>query len=257
MNNFESYKKIIEQIKNNDEVYLFISFEKNNLFKLGSKILLDKNFNILFSELENINKINFKNIEFAKEKTGKQKIKIGEQTINFYVEKFQVPYRIIIFGAGHICLALCNLLQFFDFNILVVDDRIDLLEKLNFPKVKKLNIEFTEINNNIQINENDFLVIITRGHIYDKEVLEQVVNSNAKYIGMIGSKKRVIAVKKLLSEQGVSEEKLNQIYAPIGLPISNNQVEEIALSILSQIIAVKNNKINFVRFVYEKFNKSF
>jgi xanthine dehydrogenase accessory factor len=91
----------------------------------------------------------------------------------------------------------------------------------------------------LKVNRSSYLVIVTRGHAYDREVLEWALNTEAGYIGMIGSKKKTRDVYKVLEEKGISREKLQRVHAPIGLDIGALTPEEIAVSIVGQMIQVR------------------
>jgi len=248
------YDELLNIIKADRTYILFICLNNDNNVRLASKILTDDSGRILLSEIEEfpidtILKLPEKNAVCPQNKNSSFNTNIIKYSHNkfdyeFFIEYFEPRRRVIIFGAGHCGRRLTELLNFFDFDVIVVDDRADLLNGFN-GKVKTLNCDFNKLN--IKIMNTDYLVIVTRGHTYDKEVLEQVINSDAAYIGMIGSKKRILAVKQLLMTQGISAEKLNRVYSLIGLPISNNDVSEIALAILAEIIAVKNNKLEILK----------
>jgi xanthine dehydrogenase accessory factor len=244
MKNKKDYNELLKFFKKPIVYFLLIATENKNDFIVGDKILLDEKANIIFSSNGKKYDINVK--DFPYNKIGIITVEIGEEEYQFYLEKFSPNERIIIFGAGHIGTLLTEMLQFFNFKVITVDDRKDLLDEIDDKKSDKLWIDFNEINSKLTITEHDYLIIVTRGHLYDKDVLEQVINSDAKYIGMIGSKKRVFAVKKLLLEEGYKQEKLDKLFAPIGIPFSSNAVEEIALSIIAEIIAVKNNKSKII-----------
>ncbi len=247
------YDKSAEFIKNSDSTILLVSIKPVNDTPAGAKILTDKNGLILLSEIAEfpVNtqiQIPDKCPEEQKGafETRQIKYKAASDTYDFFVEYFNPRKRIVIFGAGHVGARLAQLTEHFDFDVILIDDRADLLNRFKSNKIKTINTDFNKIQ--IEIKKNDYLVIVTRGHSYDKEVLEQVIDSDAAYIGMLGSRKRIAAVKHLLTAAIVSAEKLNKVYSPIGIPLSSSDVSEIALAILAEIIAVKNNKTNILKF---------
>lgn len=244
MKNRRDYKQIVEHLDKDKNHFLLISTENKNDFKIGDKLLLDENKVVLFSSNDIISSISVKDLPYSTTGIINLNVEINNSidVYKFYLEKFNPNERIIIFGAGHIGKLLTEMLQFFNFNVIIVDDRKDLLDAVHDCYAEKVWIDYNEIKSKLSITERDYLVIVTRGHLYDKDVLEQVLNSTAKYIGMIGSKKRIKAVKDLLLKEGFSQTKLDKLYSPIGLPFSSNAVEEITLSIIAEIIAVKNNK---------------
>lgn len=153
--------------------------------------------------------------------------------------KVMVPSpKLFICGGGHIGYNIFKMAEPLSFKRILLDDREGYLtpdEKENIiignyaEELKKLNID-----------ENTYVVIATKGHASDLEVLREVIRSNAAYIGLIGSRRKLAKLKESLLEEGVEEERFERLYAPIGLDISDGTPEEIALSILSEILAVKN-----------------
>ena len=95
----------------------------------------------------------------------------------------------------------------------------------------------------IDIDDNSYLVIVTRAHVHDKTVLSQALKTNAGYIGMIGSRKKRGVIYRALKEEGVSEEILQQVYSPIGLDINAETPEEIAVSVMAELIKVRADKM--------------
>ena len=176
----------------------------------------------------------------ARQRGTANNIKINEDE-NILVEIFKRESRLIVFGAGHVGKHLCNFASKTGFNVTVVDDRAYFANKENFNEdVDVICNSFEIAFDNLNINEEDYVVLVTRGHKYDKFCLEKILNLNdLKYIGMIGSKRRVKAMKEELISEGYSKEKLDSIYSPIGLNIGAVTPEEIAISILAELISVK------------------
>lgn len=156
-----------------------------------------------------------------------------------------VPLYII--GGGHCGMALSNLASKTGFIVTVIDNRSDWANKTKHPNaINTICCDYTDICNNIKFNKKNFIVIMTHGHLHDALVLEQIINKEYKYLGMIGSKKKVKSVFDNLIKKGVSSEKLELVFSPIGLDITTHTPDEIAVSIVSQMIAVKNSKTNIV-----------
>jgi len=147
---------------------------------------------------------------------------------------------LLIAGAGHIAVPLARLGDILGFRVVVVDDRADFATPERFPTAGQLRVGdiATELSK-VDINNQTYVVIITRGHAYDEAALRAVVNSPAAYIGMIGSRRKVATVFSHLREAGVSEEALARVHAPIGLDIGAETPEEIAVSIAAEIILVR------------------
>jgi len=126
-----------------------------------------------------------------------------------------------------------------DFEVIVLDDRASFANRDRFPEADQvIAAGFEATLRSLTITANTFIVLITRGHQHDVESLQEVIDSPAAYIGMIGSRRRVWAVFKLLFEGGMPAEKLSRIYAPIGLDIGAQTPAEIATSIISEVVKV-------------------
>lgn len=148
--------------------------------------------------------------------------------------------QLLILGAGHIARPLATMAKIVGYEVTVVDDRPSFANSARFSTADTIICnDFAQAIDGININLQTFIVIITRGHRYDKECLRKVINQPASYIGMIGSRKRVKALLSELEEEGVSAELLQKLYSPIGLKIGAETPEEIAVSILSELIKVQ------------------
>ncbi|BBA51054.1 hypothetical protein FV113G1_14030 [Fusobacterium varium] len=151
-----------------------------------------------------------------------------------FIKVFVPPPKLLICGAGHIGQKLFNIGKNLEFDIKIIDDREEL--KRDMPELTLGN--FDEILKNEEITDNTYIVIATRGHVLDEKVLDLVKNRGAKYIGIIGSKRKITNLKENLEKNSKIRD---NIYAPIGLRISNGTPEEIAIEILAEILQVKNN----------------
>ncbi|NMA36938.1 MAG: xanthine dehydrogenase [Papillibacter sp.] len=148
--------------------------------------------------------------------------------------------RLIVFGGGHIAKPLVEFSARCGFAVTVVDDRPSFANKQRFPLAERVICEgFDRCFKFININRSSFVVIITRGHRHDLDCLRNVLGLETAYTGMIGSKKRVRAAREQLLEEGYSKERLDAVRAPIGLDIGAQTPEEIAVSILSELIYYK------------------
>jgi len=147
--------------------------------------------------------------------------------------------RLLIAGAGHIGQAVAQLALNLDYDIAVVDDRADLLEK-HFPdEIEKLPGPIDKQLINQPLDKQTSIIIVTRGHRHDEQALKAVVDSNAGYIGMIGSRRKIQLIYKNLTELGIDQQKLDKVHAPIGLDINAVTVNEIAISIMAQLISIR------------------
>jgi xanthine dehydrogenase accessory factor len=124
--------------------------------------------------------------------------------------------------------------------VVVIDDREMFANRDRFPEVDEVIVsEFEKCFDQLNMNDSSYIVIVTRGHLYDGFVLEQAVKTNARYIGMIGSKKKIKTLYQNLVEKGISKEALKRVHAPIGIEINSETPEEIAVSIVAELIKVR------------------
>jgi xanthine dehydrogenase accessory factor len=126
------------------------------------------------------------------------------------------------------------------FEVAVIDDRPDFANKERFPEATEIIAEdFEIVLPKLQASGGSYVVIVTRGHAYDQEVLDWALRTDARYIGMIGSRKKIQTVYKNLQEKGVGLEEFKRVHAPIGLDIGALTPEEIAVSIVAEMIHVR------------------
>lgn len=165
---------------------------------------------------------------------------VTKATFRFMVEPTTTIVQLLILGAGHIALPLATMAKIVGYEVTVVDDRPSFANANRFPTADRIICDdFERALDGIIINPQTVVVIITRGHRYDKICLRKVIHQPASYIGMIGSRKRVKALFAELEEEGVPSELLQKLYSPIGLKIGAETPEEIAVSILSELIKVQ------------------
>ncbi|MBM4340865.1 MAG: XdhC family protein [Deltaproteobacteria bacterium] len=151
---------------------------------------------------------------------------------------------VYIFGAGHISEQLVPLVKRVHFKTIVIDDREMFANQKRFPEADEVIVtEFENAFDRISIDHSSYIVIVTRGHIYDKFVLEKAVKTGAHYIGMIGSRKKIQTLYKNLAKEGIPEGLLKRVHAPIGLDIGSETPEEIAVSIVAQLIKERRGKL--------------
>ncbi len=157
---------------------------------------------------------------------------------NIFIEPLLAPAQLIIMGAGHCSLALYHIAILNGFSVMIIDNRPEWANKENFPLAEIYIIsDYKKIFNQLSINEKDFIVIMTAGHKFDKICLQQSIETSARYIGMMGSKAKSLRIFSQLREDGINEEQLKRIHTPIGLEIKAETPEEIAISIMAEIIA--------------------
>ena len=165
---------------------------------------------------------------------------VERDEVEVSLEPMVPPDQLVIFGAGHIGMPLCRLAAALGFEVTVVDDRERFANAERFPDAVRIVVEpFEQAIRDVPLSAWTYLVLVTRGHEHDEATLRHVVGSEAPYIGMIGSRRRVLVVFERLRAMEVPEEFIRRIYAPIGVDIGARTPEEIALAILAEIVSVK------------------
>jgi xanthine dehydrogenase accessory factor len=160
--------------------------------------------------------------------------------LEVFIEPILTPPALYIFGGGHIALALTKMGKLCGFNITVIDDRAEFAHAERFPEAEVILAEdFTKSFPQVKIDKSSYIVIVTHGHRHDEVVLEWVVGTPARYIGMIGSKTKNETIYSHLLAKGITREQLDRVHAPIGLEIGAQTPEEIAVSILAELIKIR------------------
>ncbi|MHB9150366.1 MAG: XdhC family protein [Thermoleophilia bacterium] len=160
------------------------------------------------------------------------------------LESVAPPATLVIFGGGHLSGEIVPLAKRVHFHVTVVDDRPMFANRDRFPEADEvLMSEFEEAFDRIPIDDNTFVVIVTRGHLHDRLCLEKSLATDAAYIGMIGSKAKIKKTYDALVEEGVPRERLEQVHSPIGLFIHARLPEEIAVSVVAELIEVRNRRL--------------
>src|SRR4030081_2181753 len=162
--------------------------------------------------------------------------------LDVFVEPVTPPPRAIIFGAGHISKSLCKVASLAGFSTTIVDDRDTFANRERFPEADEIFAEeYEEVFPKLTVHESTYLIIVTRGHRDDMRVLRWAATTPARYVAMIGSKRKVISVVRELEKEGLTREQLARIHAPMGLGIGAISPEEIAISVAAEMIAVRRN----------------
>ncbi len=155
-----------------------------------------------------------------------------------YIEPVIPAPDLIILGAGHVSRALARTAAFAGFRVTVTDDRIEYIDKDNFPDTDKVIVsEFSEVFSHIQASQNSYIVVATRGHNHDLDALRAALNTEARYIGLLGSRRKRALLFRTLHEEGFPKTSTSRIVTPVGLDIGSITPEEIAVSIVAQLIS--------------------
>jgi xanthine dehydrogenase accessory factor len=164
---------------------------------------------------------------------------ISHEEQDYFVEPLINPGTVYLVGAGHVALATAHLASFTDFDVVVMDDREEFANSERYPEAKEV-IVLETFDDCLQgLGQDDYVVIVTRGHLHDRDVLAQALRTDAGYIGMIGSSKKRQGVYASLLEDGFSNNDLKRVYSPIGISIGGDTPEEIGPSIVAEMVKVR------------------
>ncbi|MHC1719677.1 MAG: XdhC family protein [Clostridiaceae bacterium] len=236
------YKQLLDIVDSGKKAAMVTNFENKEKFILTEEALYEED------QMQNADKqISDKaknalitgNLEFYK----------ASENETYLIEPYFPEPKLIILGGGHIAKPLSLFGKRAGFQVTVIDDRPSFANTANFPDADRVICEsFEKCFDLININEATFVVIVTRGHRHDLDCLRKVLNYKTAYTGMIGSKRRVKGVMEILLEEGYDKAALENVNAPIGLEIGAVTPDEIAFSIIAQLIkyrrliyATKNN----------------
>jgi xanthine dehydrogenase accessory factor len=163
------------------------------------------------------------------------------QVLVEYVRKLKTIY---CFGAGHVAVPTVHIAAMVGFRVIVIDDRPEYANPDRFPGANETiaTIDFNHALDRFEIDEDSYIVIFTRSHQYDRIVLEQALKTSAGYIGMISSKRKRQAIFEALMANGVKKEQLDRVHSPIGIDIGGETPQEIAVSIIAELIQVRSRQ---------------
>ncbi|HUE01028.1 MAG TPA: XdhC/CoxI family protein [Bryobacteraceae bacterium] len=160
--------------------------------------------------------------------------------LSVFVEPVVPQPRLYVFGAGHISKSISKIATLAGFATVIVDNREAFANRERFPEADEIFAEeYEDVFPKLPVRDTSYLVIVTRGHRDDMRVMRWAVGTNAKYIAMIGSKRKVIGVVKELEKEGIPREAFERAFAPMGLDIGAITPEEIAVSIVAEMIAMR------------------
>ena len=163
-------------------------------------------------------------------------------TLEIFVEPVLPTALLYVFGAGHVASNLCQTAASAGFDVIVTDDRSSYATKERFPAAREVHaLDFDAAMQKLDPNESSFIVIVTRGHRDDMRILRWAVQTRARYVGMIGSKRKVIEIFKTLQKEGIPAHLFDRVHAPVGLDIGAITPEEIAVAITAELIAVRRH----------------
>lgn len=220
----KNHKKgwIVTVLRKNEKEMLFVD-DKNNLIGQysGSELMRNK--------LEN----------------GIERLSIHSDAMDdekFIVQKVHTMGKAYIFGAGHVSKETAAILDIIEFETIVLDDRSEFANKERFPNSETIVLDSLEEIGDVGIDDDSYILIITRGHLYDYNVLKWALRTDAYYIGMIGSKSKINMTYEKLKKDGFTEEDFKRVHAPIGITLDAKTPGEIAVSIAGELINERGAK---------------
>ena len=164
----------------------------------------------------------------------------SESGVEYYIEAYTTPPTLVLAGGGHVSKAISNIASTLGFRIFVIDDRDEFSNAERFPEAEQTVVsDYGSAFEKLPIGTNSFIVIATRGHRYDASATASAIRTPASYIGLLGSKRKTILIFEELFAEGFSMEQVQSVRSPIGLNISARTPEEIALSIMSEIVGFR------------------
>lgn len=174
----------------------------------------------------------------ALEEKKKRSVEI-EDGVRALLDVLMGEAKLLVCGAGHIALPLAHFAREVGFRLTVLDDRPDFAHPSRFPDCEVIAEDFIVALRDMPLGPSTYVVVITRGHEHDAECLAEVLRKETAYVGLIGSRRRVGFVLEMLGREGVPQERLGNVFTPIGLPIGAESPEEIALSIVAELVTIR------------------
>lgn len=237
----EIFAELSRLLENDVPVVLATIVEAPSQRLLGRKMLFGGDGSRLgslgCSEEEMVLRLGARALERNEPQTGS-----SEEGVTFYVEAILPQVKLLIAGAGHVGAAVCKFAALCDFHVTVIDDRSEYANPAHLPDAHRIIVgDIAKTLAQMPMTPMTFVVIVTRGHRNDEECLHAIINTNAGYKGLIGSRRKIKLIFDDLRALGIPEERLAEVYAPIGLDIGSKTVPEIAVSIVAQLIQVRNS----------------
>jgi xanthine dehydrogenase accessory factor len=250
------YQALSELEKNNESAALctVVKSEGSTPRHVGSKMLVypDRNFigtvgggelenRVIKAALESLQSGEAQTILYSMVDPSRGDPGVCGGTVEVFVEPILPPATIVVIGAGHVGKAVVHLAKWLGFRVAVSDDRTEFCTPESVPGADAYYpVEMGKLAEQLKITRQTYLVVTSRGSSVDAEGLPSLLGSDAAYIGVIGSKRRWLTTVKALKEQGISEESIKKVHSPIGLELNAETPEEIAVSIMAEILMLKD-----------------
>lgn len=181
----------------------------------------------------------------SKEKSRTLAYEFGSQQIEVFIESILPPPPLVIIGADPDAVPIVSLAKQLGFKVILIDHRPNYANSEKYPEADETVVALPEeVVSKVQVNDRTFVLVKAHNYLKDKEILKHVLKSKARYVGQLGPKARMEDLLKDLSKEGVEfkKEQLQKLYAPVGLDIGAESPEQIALSVLAEMVAVKNGR---------------
>ena len=168
---------------------------------------------------------------------GSNEYVVTENGTEYFIEGYTSPPKLILVGGGHVSKAISSMADKLGFHVYITDDRSEFANYERFPEAKEtIVMEPAQALDQIHITKNSFIVVATRGHKYDSDALAAAAKTSASYVGLLGSKRKIILIYEALVRMGLPKDRIKDLRAPIGLDINARTPDEIAISIMSEIL---------------------
>lgn len=241
--NLQIYQAAAECMERREKAWLITAFHDASTVGRGRQQCLVKRDGSLIGRFDGDPQF------LAKLTAGPAKISIHAEALDkrrFLVEPIRHAGTAYIFGAGHVSQKIAPLSESVGFKTIVLDDRAEYANYARFPEASEVIVtpSFDHCLPKLTVDEDTYLVIVTRGHLHDKTVLAQALRTKAGYIGMIGSRTKRDKIYHALLNEGFSKQDISRVYSPIGIMIGAETPEELAVSIVGELIKVRAEREN-------------
>ncbi|HEX9385454.1 MAG TPA: XdhC/CoxI family protein [Anaerolineales bacterium] len=250
------YQALSEIEKNNQSAALctVVKSEGSTPRHVGSKMLVYPNgkfigtvgggeleSRVIKAALASLNNGSAQNLSYTMADPSRGDPGVCGGTVEVFVEPILPPAMIVVIGAGHVGKAVVHLAKWLGFRVAVSDDRAEFCNPESLPGADAYYpVEMGKLTEHLKVNKQTYIVITSRGSAVDAAGLPNLLESDSAYIGVIGSRRRWLTTVKALKEKGVSEEKIAQVHSPMGLELNAETPEEIAVSIMGEILMIKD-----------------
>jgi len=240
--NHSTFRNLVKVLQNKPKSYLLIDLGGIGGCRGVMKRCLVQEGNVVWGEFL----YPVSGLETLTLQAGKERLPgvLEIETQRFFVEPALSPETVYLFGAGHVSQQVALLTALVNFRTVVLDDRPEFANQERFPRADEIKVlgSFDQAFGDLPIDHDSYLVIVTRGHVHDKTVLAQALRSEAGYVGMIGSRKKRDKIYQALLEEGFSSQDIERVHCPIGLNIGGETPEEIAVSIVAELIKERSER---------------